>query len=94
MGMFKDMFKLTHQAQELKRTTPTPGMGDMLKQASAQMEQLQEMQSGSSAVLQHGQPGTGIVRAMGTPARGAQWFNLGIDLQADHVGGRGEIRPA
>jgi hypothetical protein len=45
-------------------------------------------------VLQYGQPGTGIVRAMGTPARGAQWFNLGIDLQADHVGGRGEIRPA
>jgi hypothetical protein len=44
MGMFKDMFKLTRQAQELKRTTPTPGMGDMLKQASAQMEQLQEMQ--------------------------------------------------
>ncbi len=91
MGMFKDMFKLTRQAQELKRTTPTPGMGDMLKQASAQMEQLQEMQSGSSAVLQHGQPGAGIVRAMGTPARGAQWFNLDIDLEV-HVGGRAPYR--
>jgi hypothetical protein len=91
MGMFKDMFKLTRQTQELKRTTPTPSMGEMVKQASAQIEQVKQMQAGAPELLQGGQAGKGIVRAMGTPARGAQWFNLDIDLEV-HVGGRKPYR--
>jgi hypothetical protein len=31
MGMFKDMFKLTREAQQLKKNTPTPSMGEMVK---------------------------------------------------------------
>lgn len=96
--MFRDMFKLTRQAQELKKTTPTPSMRDMLKQAPGQLQQateqlreIQQAQEGAPGILRDGDPGTGIVRTMGTPARAAQWFNLDIDLEV-HVGGRKPYR--
>jgi hypothetical protein len=39
MGMFKDMFKLTKQANELKRSSGAPGVRDMLEQAPGQLQQ-------------------------------------------------------
>lgn len=93
MGMFKDMFKLTRQAQELKKSTPTPSMGDMVQQASSQLEQIQQMQGDAPRIIEQGETGTGIIRGMGTPARGAQTFNLDIDLEV-HVGSRKPYRVA
>src|SRR5262245_9940262 len=84
MGMFKDLRNLTKQANELKRNSNTPGMGDMIKQANQQMSQLNEMQQGTPELIQNGEAGTGIVKGMGTPARGASWFNMDIDLEV-HV---------
>jgi hypothetical protein len=98
MGMFKDMFKLTKQANELKKTSGAPGMRDMLKQAPGQLQQatdqlqqIHQAQAEAPAILEHGDPGKGIVRAMGTPSREAQWFNLDVDLEV-HVGGREPYR--
>jgi hypothetical protein len=98
MGMFKDMFSLTKQANELKKSSGAPGMRDMLKQApgqlkqaTEQLQQIQQTQAGAPSILENGDPGKGIVRAMGTPARAAQWFNLDIDLEV-HVGGRKPYR--
>jgi hypothetical protein len=39
MGMFKDMFKLTKQANELKRSSGAPGVRDMLEQAPGRLQQ-------------------------------------------------------
>jgi hypothetical protein len=81
MGMFKDMFKLTRQAQELKRNVDTPSMGEMVKQANVQLENLNRQQAGQDEVLAEGIPGKAIIREMGTPERGATWFNLRLDLE-------------
>jgi hypothetical protein len=81
MGMFKDMFKLTRQAQELKRNVDTPSMGEMVKQASEQLENINRQQAGQGQVLAEGVPGKAIIREMGTPERGATWFNLTLDLE-------------
>ncbi len=86
MGMFKDIRNLTKQANELKKSSNAPGMREMLKQApdqlkaaGAQLNQLKDSQS--SELLQQGEPGKGIVKGMGVPARAAQWFNLDVDLE-------------
>src|SRR5262249_13969560 len=84
MGMFKDLRNLTKQANELKRNSNTPGMGDMIKQANEQISQLNEMQQGTPELIASGEAGKGIVKGMGTPARGASWFNMDIDLEV-HV---------
>jgi len=84
MGMFKDMRNLTKQANELKKSSNAPGMGEMIKQASSQVQQLNEQQQGTPDVIANGEAGKGIVKGMGTPARGAQWFNVDIDLEV-HV---------
>lgn len=81
MGMFKDMFKLTREAQQLKKNTPTPSMGEMVSQMSDQLEALNEQQAGQQQVLGEGIPGKAIIRGMGTPERGAAWFNLQLDLE-------------
>jgi hypothetical protein len=85
MGMFKDMFKLSREAKELRRNTPTPSMGELVNQAATQLEQFNAQQAGSGEALTEGLPATAVVRGMGTPARGAAWFNLTLDL---------EVRPA
>ena len=81
MGMFKDMFKLTRQAKELKRNTPMPSMGEMVKQTSEMLEGFNQQQAGKDEVLSTGLPGKAIIRDMGTPERGAMWFNLTLDLE-------------
>jgi hypothetical protein len=81
MGMFKDIFKLTRQANELKKNTDVPSMGEMVKQANTQLEQLNQQQAGQDELLSTGLPGKAIIRDMGTPERGAMWFNLTLDLE-------------
>ena len=81
MGMFKDMFKLTREAQELKRNTPTPSMGEMVGQMREAVEGLNAQQADSQRLLAEGIPGRAIVREIGTPERGAAWFNLMLDLE-------------
>ena len=84
MGMFKDMFKLTREAQQLKKNTPTPSMGEMVSQMSDQLAELNKQQAGQSQILAEGIPGKAIIRGMGTPERGAAWFNLQLDLEVHH----------
>jgi hypothetical protein len=81
MGMFKDMFKLTREAQELKRNTPTPSMGEMVGQMREQVESMNAQQADAGELLAEGVPGKAIIREMGTPERGAAWFNLTLDLE-------------
>lgn len=52
MGMFKDTSKLTKQANELKKSTGAPGMREMLKQATDQLQQIQEAQADAPAILE------------------------------------------
>jgi hypothetical protein len=85
MGMIKDLFKLTREAKELKRNTPTPSMGEMVGQMRETVENINAQQADSSRVLAEGTPATAIIRDLGTPERGAAWFNLMLDL---------EVRPA
>jgi hypothetical protein len=79
MGMFKDMFKLTREAQELKRNTPTPSMGEMVGQMRETIAGLNAQQADSGRLLAEGLPGRAIIREMGVPERGA--FNLRLDLE-------------
>ena len=61
-------------------------MGDMLGQANEQLKELR--QSGDrDRLLAEGIAGEGVIIAHGVPARGAQWFNMDIDMEI-HVPGR------
>lgn len=80
MGI-RDLFKLSREAKELKRNTPTPTTGGMIRQAREAIAQVNEMQRGSSELLAEGVPARAIVREMGTPSRHAKYFNLMLDLE-------------
>ena len=88
MGTMRDLFKLTRESQKLRKNTPTPSMGEMLGQAREAVESLNAQQEGSAELLSAGLPGTAIVRELGTPARGAAWFNLTLDLEVHPRTGR------
>jgi hypothetical protein len=88
MGMFKDLFKLTREAKELKRNTPTPSMGEMVGQMRETVESINAQQADSGRVLAEGTPATAIIRDLGTPERGAAWFNLMLDLEVRPTIGR------
>jgi hypothetical protein len=85
MGMIRDLLRLNREAKELRRNTPTPSMGEMVGQMREMVEDINVQQADSGRVLAEGIPATAIIRDMGTPARGAAWFNLMLDL---------EVRPA
>jgi Short C-terminal domain len=106
MGLFKgmkDLAGVTKQAKQMQEQQQRdagykPGfggqmqqMGDMLGQANEQLAELNEMQSGQSDLLQSGLDGEGVIVAHGTPARGAQWFNMDIDMEV-HVGSKAPYR--
>jgi hypothetical protein len=106
MGLFKsmkDLSGLTKQAKELQRQQQQdagykPGfrgqmqqMGDMLSDANEQLADITDSSGERSQILATGLPGQGVVVAHGTPERGAQWFNLDIDLEV-HVSGRQPYR--
>ncbi len=106
MGLFKsmkDLSSLTKEAKQLQRQQQEeagykPGfggqmqqMGDMISQANEQLADLTDSSGERAEILANGLPGQGMVVAHGTPERGAQWFNLDIDLEV-HVSGRRPYR--
>jgi Short C-terminal domain len=108
VGLFKgmkDMAGLTKQAKELQRQQQEeagykPGfggqmqqMGDMLGQANEQLAELTGQSADRDRILAEGIDGSAVIVAMGTPARGAQQFNLDLDLEV-HVSGRAPYRVA
>jgi hypothetical protein len=106
VGLFKsmkDLSSLTKQAKDLQHQQQEdagykPGfrgqmqqMGDMISQANEQLADLTGASGERDRILATGLPGQGVVVAHGTPERGAQWFNLDIDMEV-HVGGRRPYR--
>ena len=106
MGLFKsmkDLSGLTKQAKELQRQQQEEAgydrgfrgqmqqMGDMLSQANEQLADITDSSGERSQILATGVAGQGVVVAHGTPERGAQWFNMDIDLEV-HVSGRQPYR--
>jgi hypothetical protein len=99
----KDLSGLTKQAKELQRQQQQeagykPGfrgqmqqMGDMISQANEQLADLTGASGERDRILATGLSGQAVVVAHGTPERGAQWFNMDIDLEV-HVGGRRPYR--
>lgn len=108
MGLFKgmkDLASLTKQGKELQRQQQEeagykPGfggqmqqMGDMISQTNEMLSELNQQGGDEQRILAEGIDGTAVIVAMGTPARGAQRFNLDLDLEV-HVGGRAPYRVA
>jgi putative oligomerization/nucleic acid binding protein len=108
VGLFKsmkDLSSMTKQAKQLQRQQQEqagykPGfggqmqqMGDMISQGNEQLSELTGTQGERGRILAEGIAGTATVVAMGTPARGAQWFNLDLDLEVN-VPGRQAYRVA
>ena len=106
MGLFKsmkDLSSLTKEAKQLQRQQQQeagykPGfggqmqqMGDMIGQAKDQLADLTDSSGERAQILAGGIPGQGVIVAHGTPERGAQWFNLDIDMEV-HVSGRQPYR--
>jgi len=106
MGLFKsmkDMASLTKQAKELQEQQQRdagygPGfggtmaqMGDMLEQANQQLGELNDQSGDRARLLAEGIAGQGVIVGHGVPARGAQWFNLDIELEV-HISGRQPYR--
>jgi len=102
VGLFKSMKDLADvtksakelQNQQLKEGGYKPGlggqmaqMGDMLGDANAQLKELADQSGEKSGLLATGIAGEGVIISHGVPARGAQWFNLDIDMEI-HVPGR------
>jgi putative oligomerization/nucleic acid binding protein len=106
VGLFKsmkDLSSLTKQAKDLQKQQQQeagykPGMagqfqqmGDMLSQANEQLADLTDSSGERARILASGISGQGVIVGHGTPERGAQWFNLDIDLEV-HVSGRQPYR--
>jgi Short C-terminal domain len=106
VGLFKsmkDLSSLTKEAKQLQRQQQTeagykPGfggqmqqMGDMIGQAKDQLADLTDTSGERAGILANGIAGQGVIVANGTPERGAQWFNLDIDMEV-HVSGRQPYR--
>jgi putative oligomerization/nucleic acid binding protein len=99
----KDLSSLTKQAKQLRDQQQQeagykPGMmgsfqqmGDMIGQANEQLADLTGQSGERDQILANGLPGQGVIVAHGTPERGAQWFNLDIDMEV-HVSGRQPYR--
>jgi hypothetical protein len=106
VGLFKsmkDLAEVTKQANQMKDQQQReagykPGlggsmaqMGDMLGQANEQLKELNEQSGEQSGLLATGIAAEGVIVGHGTPARGASWFNLDIDMEI-HVPGRKPYR--
>lgn len=106
MGLFKsmkDLAEVTKSAKQLQEQQQRdagygPGfggqmaqMGDMIGQANEQLKDLTDSSGEQSGLLANGIAGRGVIISHGTPARGAQWFNLDIDMEI-HVPGRSAYR--
>jgi hypothetical protein len=102
VGLFKSMKDLADvtksakelQNQQLKEGGYKPGlggqmaqMGDMLGNANEQLKELADQSGEKSGLLATGIAAEGVIISHGVPERGAQWFNLDIDMEV-HVPGR------
>jgi len=68
-------------------------MGDMVGQVNEQLKDLTDQSGDEARLLAEGIPGEAVIVGMGTPARGAQRFNLDLDLEV-YVSGRPPYRVA
>ena len=108
MGLFKgakDLAGVTKQARQLQEQQQQqagykPGMrgtmaqmGDMMGQANEQLAELTAQHADQQRLLAEGLPGEAVIIAMGTPERGAQQFNLDLDLEV-HLAGQAPYRVA
>jgi hypothetical protein len=106
VGLFKsmkDLAEVTKQANQMKDQQQReagykPGlggsmaqMGDMIGQANEQLKELNDQSGEQSGLLATGIAAEGVIIGHGTPARGASWFNLDIDMEI-HVPGRKPYR--
>lgn len=106
MGLFKsmkDLSEITKSAKELQNQqlqeqgygTGMKGqmaqMGDMISASKEMLSDMTEQSGERDRLLAEGIDAEGVIVGMGTPARGAQWFNLKIDLEV-HVSGRAPYR--
>jgi hypothetical protein len=106
VGLFKsikDLSSLTKEAKQLQRQQQQeagykPGlagqmeqMGDLVSQGKEQLAELMDQSGERGQILANGIAGQGVIVAHGTPERGAQWFNLDIDMEV-HVSGRQPYR--
>jgi hypothetical protein len=101
----KDMANLTKQAKQLQEQQQEQAgykagfggqmqqMGDMLSQANEQLGDLMEQSGDQKRILAEGIPGEAKVVGMGTPERGAQQYNLDLDLEVT-VKGKSPYRVA
>src|SRR4051812_17987248 len=81
MGMFKDLRGLLRSSKELRDSMPMPSMRESIHQLRETVEGFSAQQADQGRLLAEGVPGTAIIREMGTPERGATWFNLVLDLE-------------
>jgi hypothetical protein len=103
VGLFKsmkDLSSLTKQSKDLQRQQQEeagykPGfrgqmqqMGDLIDQSNEMLADLNDQSGERAQTLANGLPGQGVVVAHGAPERGAQWFNMDIDLEVHVVGRR------
>jgi Short C-terminal domain len=108
MGLFKsmkDLSSLTKEAKQLQRQQQQeagykPGlggqmqqMGDLIGQGKEMLADLNDSSGERAGILAQGTAGTATIVGMGTPARGAQWFNLDLDLEVN-IPGRQAYRVA
>ena len=81
MGMFKDLRGLLRSSKQLRDSMPMPSMRDSIQQLRETVDNFSAQQADQGRLLAEGIPGTAIIREMGTPDRGATWFNLMLDLE-------------
>jgi hypothetical protein len=108
VGLFKSMKDLAEVSKSAKQMQDQqqqdagykPGlagsmaqMGDMLGDMNEQLKELGGDSAERDKILAEGIDGQGVIVGMGTPARGASWFNLDLDLEV-HVPGREAYRVA
>jgi hypothetical protein len=106
MGLFKSMKDLKDLSKDAKQLqnqqlreqgygTGLKGqmsqMGDMISQSKDMLSELTDDSGDRARILAEGIAGEGVILGIGTPERGAQWFNLQIDLEV-HVSGREPYR--
>lgn len=106
MGLFKsmkDMADLTKDAKKLQNQQleeqgykkgmrgQMSQMGDMISQSKDTLADMTDQSGDRARILAEGRKGEGVIVGMGTPERGAQWFNLNIDLEV-HVSGKDPYR--
>jgi hypothetical protein len=106
MGLFKsmkDMADMTKSAKELQNQQLKEGgystglkgqmaqMGDMISQSKDMLAEINGDSGDRERIMQSGIDAQGVILGHGALERGAQWFNLNIDLEV-HAPGKAPYR--